>query len=159
MHTQPSNYLKKPNSRSSPSWGAMLKRRSNILTLFRFFVSAAIADFGADGSSKWTTETFSFRLKRLQEELVRPHQAHTLRGTAQQCRISSCSTAMQPLAHTSSIPDSNRSIPSKFRQKVTRYAPAPHLAGICSAGIGQQTISAAVASRRFRIPAFFLGKI
>jgi hypothetical protein len=27
---------------------------------------------------------------------------------------------MQPLAHTSSIPDSNRSIPSKFRQKVTR---------------------------------------
>jgi hypothetical protein len=66
---------------------------------------------------------------------------------------------MQPLARTSSIPDSNRSIPSKFRQKVTRYAPASHLAGICSAGIGQQTISAAVASRRFRIPAFFLSKI
>src|SRR3954449_812074 len=66
--------------------------------------------------------------------------------------MNSCSTAMQPLAHTSSIPDSNRSIPSKFRQKVTRYAP---LAGICSAGIGQQTISAAVANGRFRIPAFF----
>jgi hypothetical protein len=40
--------------------GAMLKRRSNILTLFRFFVSAAIADFWADGSSKRTTEAFSF---------------------------------------------------------------------------------------------------
>src|SRR4051794_9503257 len=47
-----SNYLKELNSRSNPSWGAMLKRRSNILTLFRFFVSAAIADFAADGSFK-----------------------------------------------------------------------------------------------------------
>jgi hypothetical protein len=99
--------------------GAMLKRRSNILTLFRFFVSAAIADFCADGSSKRTTEAFSFCFKRLQEELVRTHQAHPLRGTALQLqyRMNSCSTAMRRKLLPSSIPDSNRSIPAKFRHK------------------------------------------
>jgi hypothetical protein len=106
----------------------MLKRRSNILTLFRFFVSAAIADFGADGSSKWTTETFSFRLKRLQGRACSaPSSSHLARYRA---AVPNELVQYRDAAASSSIPDSNRSIPSKFRQKVTRYAPAPHLAGI-----------------------------
>ena len=73
--------------------------------------------------------------------------------------MSSCNTAMQQWLIPPQSQIRNRSIPPEFRQKVTRCTPDPHLAGICSAGIGQQTISAVVASRRFRIPAFFLGKI
>jgi hypothetical protein len=79
--------------------GAMLKRRSNILTLFRFFVSAAIADFWADGSSKGQLKHFLFVSSAYRKSLFGPIKL-TPCAVQLRYRMNSCSTEMQPQAHT-----------------------------------------------------------
>src|SRR5882724_4478151 len=133
--------------------GAMLKRRSNILTLFRFFVSAAIADFGP-------TEVQSGQLKHfllLQALTGRACSAPSSSLLARHSAAVPNELVQYRDAAASSYPPQSQipidpSPPSSDTNNALR-SPLLNLAGICSAGIGQQTISAAVASRRFRIPA------
>ena len=79
--------------------GATLNRCVNILIIFRFIISSVIADFWADRNLRRIGKAFSFRFKRLQDELVRGHQGRVSLGTALQYRMNPCSTAVQPQDH------------------------------------------------------------
>ena len=157
MHTPPFSRLK---DLLQSIMGATEKRWSNIVDVISIFrISRNKLIFGPTEVQSGQLKHFLFVSSACRKSMFGPIK---LTPCAVQRRSTNELVQYRDATASSYPPQSQIPIdPSPLSSDTSNALRSPLLnqAGICSAGIGQQMISAAVTSRRFRIPAFFLSKI